>query len=155
MGKQISWVRTNQSIDLYDPPKGLVAEPGSFSGTPKEMAALILQQVETYPETHDQDSFIVGPYWSSILQEKIDSLYHCGTTMCVAGFAETFAHGSIERYSEGGDRAAALLGLSDDEVEALFYSASGEEAVEFLQLLASDESTVDDRKLLVTKIMRY
>lgn len=106
----------------------LVIEPGTFKGNERELAALIERQVETYPETFDMGGFIDGggdsvysghPYFE---QEKAElekkDPTACGTTLCIAGYAQLFVDGEITGSVVR--RGAELLGLYDGT--QLFYT---------------------------------
>lgn len=107
-------------------PKDHVAAGGSFTGTPQELAQLILDQVTTFPETHHQAQWVA------------QGSGECGTTMCVAGWAQWFVKGYVDEEIVQSE-AAGFLGLSEctplfgamlkpDQVrEALKCLANGEQ----------------------------
>jgi len=103
----------------------------------------IADVIETYPERHDQDSWIEnddGEAESSVIYngEEIS----CGTTQCVAGWALILNNGGLQavdsssvsdEYIFAGNStasaysimhdAASILGLSEDDAHTLFYAS--------------------------------
>jgi len=107
-----------------------VAPLGSFDGTPQQLAQLVLDQVVTYPETHDQRD------WES-----------CGTQACVAGWALLFSQGFVRRGIPTSSPAIAAaareaLGLSVNDAARLFFCVTEDQAKLALKALANGE-TVD------------
>ena len=107
----------------------LVAPLGSCDGTPQQLCQLVLDQVVTYPETHNQRD------------------WECGTQACVAGwtllFSRGFVYGGIPRSSPAIAAAAReALGLSVDDAARLFFCTTEEQAKLALKALANGE-TVD------------
>lgn len=135
--KGIQWYHGHRVVDsvksyyIYDLPEGMVAEPGSFTGTPQELAALIVRQITTYPETHNQDSFIDGNHSASGSYRD----HGCKTTMCVAGWISTFVQGKIASR-EVVDVAMKALDITEQDAQTLFYHTNEAEALQALQYLA-------------------
>lgn len=99
----------------------LIMEPGTFEGTEQELAAVIQRQIETYPETFDMGSYIdnddLGAVYGADKNEELKALREksgpmCGTTLCIAGYAQLFVDGKIT--NQVNFRAAELLGLAFD-----------------------------------------
>lgn len=123
---------TNSDFQIVYAKPNLVIEPGTFQGTEQELAKLIARQVETYPETFDMDAFIDGYYLEdkvhsdepdfedrkAELEKKDPSI--CGTTLCIAGYAQLFADGEINEKVIR--RGAELLGLH--EGTQLFFTST-------------------------------
>lgn len=114
---------------------------------PRDLNRIILQQVTENPETHDQ------------------GIWDCGTRKCVAGWACHFSRipirdgvvpasevpewlalklgeMTVNVYDEPPayrvkDVAQELLGIGSEDAEELFYDASNEEAVRFLEKLVN------------------
>lgn len=103
-----------------------VIEPGTFDGTPQQLRQLVLDQIITYPETHDQGD------WE-----------YCGTTACVAGWAMLLADGFVTRSfahpAVPEKRAAQLLGLDWYDTVRLFYTCTNDQAKAALKYLANGE----------------
>jgi len=71
----------------------------------KQLLAAVVNQIITYPETHNQNE------------------YHCGTSHCVAGWTQVLGHGPMLEYPANvWDDAADQLGLSPEEAHYLFLS---------------------------------
>lgn len=108
------------------PPGQAVAGPGSFEGTPQQLAQLIYDQLVTYPETYDQNHWVYQ--WND-----------CGTTMCVAGWAQWFIEGRVNPITVAvvaGDK----LGLTPEGRNELFWPMAGRDFVlESLKALANGE----------------
>lgn len=144
-----------------EPP--LVIEPGSFKGDSQELARVIQKQVENYPESFDMQSWVSttgdviynrSASWrvnnSRLEQLKAQDGTLCGTTMCIAGYAQLFVDGEIT--DEVHDRAAELLGLSPESM--LFYTGN-QTARELLNELvngtyddACERRAIEDRREL-------
>lgn len=105
-----------------------------------ELFKKILAQVTAHPETHDQSTWVeTSPY--------------CGTTRCAAGWAVALSKGENEgdydfrrRYVRErnlhfgwsyGNVGQHLLGIDDDQADALFYGADDAEAVELIREYAA------------------
>lgn len=111
------------SFEIHYVTPNLVIEPGTFKGTERELAKVIQRQVETYPETFDMGAFIDGysgkdrvdsdhPAFEQLkaeLEKKDPNV--CGTTLCIAGYAQLFADGHIDHTVTR--RGAELLGLQE------------------------------------------
>ena len=101
-----------------------VAPVGSFDGTPAQLAQLVLDQIVTYPETHDQTD------WFS----------YCGTTGCVSGWANMFARGYIETANHAPEISGReLLGLTPFDAYWLFFCTTNRQAQLALKFLANGE----------------
>ena len=123
---------------------------------PKALAAKILAQVESQPE-----SLYMG-FWEVFdNHERVDwkndpdeRAPGCGTTRCVAGWAVHFASNPGEGAWDARIRlavelgldghswmrvAARLLGLNEYDADVLFLQYGEAEAVEALRKLAADE----------------
>jgi hypothetical protein len=101
-----------------------VAPIGSFDGTPAQLAQLVLDQIVTYPETHDQRD------WFS----------PCGTTGCVSGWANMFAKGYFETANYAPETSGReLLGLTPFDAYWLFYCTTNQQAQHALKALANGE----------------
>jgi len=97
---------------------------GSFDGTPAELAQLVLDQIVTYPETHDQND------WFS----------WCGTTGCVSGWANMLARGYIETGNHAPEVSGReLLGLTPFDAYWLFFCTTNRQAQHALKALANGE----------------
>lgn len=124
--------KSNGSFEIHYVKPNLVIEPGTFRGTEQELAQAIQRQVETYPETFDMGAFIDGSsgednVWSdhpefeerkAELEKKDPNV--CGTTLCIAGYAQLFADGEITK--DVLRRGEALLGLN--EGTQLFFTSN-------------------------------
>lgn len=110
-----------------------VAELGSFQGTTQQLCQLVLDQVVTYPESHDQGD------WHYATEE-------CGTVACVSGWAQLLADGQVlptwlvrDGVQETELRGAELLGLSTYDAVRLFYGCTNDQAKLALKYLANGE----------------
>lgn len=110
-----------------------VAELGSFEGTTQQLCQLVLDQITTYPESHDQGD------WHYATEE-------CGTVACVSGWAQLLADGQVlptwlarDGVQETEARGAELLGLSAYDAVRLFYSCTNDQAKLALKYLANGE----------------
>lgn len=108
-----------------------VVELGSFEGTPQQLRQLVLDQLTTYPESHNQRD------WG---RNDID----CGTVACVAGWAMLFADGFVTKSHAISSkrleaRGAELLSLSPYDAIRLFYMVTEAQARMALKFLANDE----------------
>ncbi len=76
------------------------------SGLNKRLLSQVVNQLVAHPETHNQSS------------------WHCGTSHCVGGWSQVFAHGTeVHKYPEDSHTdATALLGLSLADAVWLFDS---------------------------------
>lgn len=119
----------------------------------KAVAQGVLNYFEKHPERHDQNSWFtiaVGDRRredTNLLSE--DNL--CNTTMCIAGTA-VFLTSGIEEFrtfqdddNEWFDAGSTLLGLSYDEADWLFYSASDETAKQAVEAIAGGSQEEFDR----------
>jgi len=89
----------------------------------KRLLAAVVNQIITYPETHNQDE------------------YHCGTSHCVAGWAQVLGHGPMLKYPTNiWDDAVGLLGLSQDDAHYLF---SSQRRISEIRIRASELITGD------------
>jgi len=69
----------------------------------KQLLADVINQIITHPETHNQ------------------SIWHCGTSHCVAGWTQVLGHGPRDQYPANVmEDAADLLGLSLEDADYLF-----------------------------------
>lgn len=101
-----------------------IMQAGSFDGTPMQLRQAVLDQIVTYPETHDQRDWVGD----------------CGTTACVAGWALMFQLGYLPWGSwEILVEAQRLLGLSDYDAVRLFHFTSNEQARLALKFLANGD----------------
>lgn len=110
-------------MDELPYPEKRVAEPGSFEGTKKQLAQLVLDQVTTYPETHDQSDYVSD----------------CGTTACVAGWTCLFQNGGLPLFGHADDEARKALGLNVTDAQRLFHHVTEEQARMALKFLANGE----------------
>lgn len=103
---------------------------GCYGDTPKQLAQSVLDQVITYPESHDQND------WVSC----------CGTTACVAGWVGLLHDGCVADTEwdarAPGYRAQKLLGLTAADAIRLFHFCTNAQAQLALKYLANGE-TVD------------
>lgn len=88
-----------------------------------ETARLVLDIVTRFPELHDQYDF-----------EREKS---CGTTRCIAGWAQFIHRGHVDGYVESD--AQHFLRLSYDDADRLFYTLNDAAAVRALEYLARGE----------------
>lgn len=123
---------SSSTCEIYYATPNLVIEPGTFKGTEQELAEVIKRQVETYPETFHMGGFIDGysgedsvssnhPKFEerkAELEKKDPNV--CGTTLCIAGYAQLFADGEITK--DVLRRGEALLGLN--EGTQLFFTSN-------------------------------
>jgi hypothetical protein len=95
-------------------------------------AQAILDIVRLNPEFHDQHEWY---------EEVNPNAPHCGTTMCVAGWAGWIHEGVVPDDDETKleDRAAEYLGLDWGEADRLFYTMSEDAAVRALEYVARGE----------------
>ena len=101
-----------------------IMQAGSFDGTPMQLRQAVLDQITTYPETHDQRDWVGD----------------CGTTACVAGWALMFQLGYLPWGSwEILVEAQRLLGLSDYDAVRLFHFTSNEQARLALKFLTNGD----------------
>lgn len=80
------------------------------------LARKVLDHVSNHPEVHDQGTFFD------------EAFPNCGTVACVAGWA-VILNGEHPMNLGGwkiGVRAQALLGLTDEQREALFFDTTSE-----------------------------
>lgn len=154
-------------VNFYAEPL-LVIKPGTFQGTKEELAALISKQIENHPESFNMggwiDSFHTGGavYDTGALRgsdfeeeakiqlEEMDGT-ECGTTLCIAGYAQLFVDGEVTEKVR--DRAAALLGLPWNEEndywhDELFY-LHDDQAREQIAKIA--DGSYDQREVLALK----
>lgn len=110
-----------------------VAELGSFEGTVLQLRQLVLDQITTYPESHDQGD------WHYATEE-------CGTVACVSGWAQLLVDGQVQPtwllrdgVQETEVRGAELLGLSTYDAARLFYTCTNDQAKLALKYLANGE----------------
>jgi hypothetical protein len=125
---------------LPEPP--LIIKPGSFKGSPEELRELILKQIEDYPEHFSMDSWSENDevYALGLSDVKavakvadMDGQRGCGTTMCIAGYAQLMVQGRIGRDVE--DVAKAAMNLSNTN---LFYMHNAD-AREYLRDLIEED----------------
>lgn len=150
--------------DVFFPEPPLVMEPGTFEGTKEELAAVIAKQVENYPSSFHMTAWVRntgaviygfnGGYSPHRYQEHIkrveslDGSEQCGTTMCIAGYAQLFVDGKITEDVQ--ERAGELLGLDS---ECLFF-VSNEEGKRLLNALADGTYTEEDARQAYNKRAR-
>lgn len=141
-------IRENSDWGHYwypEPP--LVIKPGTFTGTPQELAQAILRQVTEYPENFSMWTWIdLAGVWPKSEeaaraieeQAKLEGT-PCGTTMCIAGYAQLFTKGYVMDDTVTADAARALgianPDLPGDDDSFLFY-VSDERALAGLEYLA-------------------
>lgn len=102
-----------------------VMQAGGFDGTPMQLRQVVLDQITTYPETHDQRDWVSA----------------CGTTACVAGYALLFQLGYIP-IGDAFDvleEAQHLLDLDDYDAMRLFHYTTKEQARHALKFLANGD----------------
>jgi hypothetical protein len=130
----------------YLPEPRLIIKPGTFTGSVQELRELILEQVEEYPESFHMDSWIHNEKGveslsseptSSWLENVGEGTSSCGTTMCIAGYAQMFVEGKIDDNVE--TVAKDALGL---ESTALFYM-SNQDARRELERLVNEGAKVN------------
>lgn len=144
-------VEKHSRYQVFYPEPLLVVRPGSFKGTPQELATVIKQQIDTYPESFDMSSFVEegtghAAYSDSCNEEDLANVQKldktaCGTTLCIAGYAQLFVDGFID--TNVNPRAQDLLGIRSDW---LFF-AHNDTARRALDALATgtfDEDTFDE-----------
>lgn len=102
-----------------------IMEAGSFDGTPMQLRQAVLDQIVTYPDTHDQRDWVSD----------------CGTTACVAGWALMFQLGYVPNADAFDvlEEAQELLGLSDYDAMRLFHYTTKEQARHALKSLANGD----------------
>lgn len=102
-----------------------VMQAGSFDGTPMQLRQAVLDQIVTYPETHDQRDWVSD----------------CGTTACVAGYALLFqlGHIPIGDAFDVLEAAQGLLDLADYDAMRLFHYTTKEQARHALKFLANGD----------------
>ena len=102
-----------------------IMEAGSFDGTPMQLRQAVLDQIVTYPETHDQRNWVGD----------------CGTTACVAGWALLFQRGYIPIGSPWDvmEEAMELLDLAPYDAMRLFHYTTEEQARLALKFLVNGE----------------
>lgn len=76
----------------------------------KNLFRMIDDVITEHPDWHDQSSW----------QDSYSPMSSCGTTRCVAGWAQFFVKGKVAGDTPG--VAQQLLGLTGDEAHELFYS---------------------------------
>jgi len=125
----------------FFPEPRLLIKPGTFKGSTQELRELVLKQIEEYPESFHMDSWIHNEKGDeslfaepsvSWLENVGEGTSHCGTTMCIAGYVQTFVEGKIDNDVE--KVAKDALGL---ESTALFYM-SNEDARRELERLVNE-----------------
>lgn len=112
----------------------------------KAMAQAVVDYHLKYPGRHEQASWIGGPsyrYKMTVTEQNL-----CDTTMCAAGTA-VFVEQGIEGLNRCIDvnacgiwesEGARILGLTtDEEIQALFYDVSNEEAMDGLRAIAAGD----------------
>lgn len=102
-----------------------IMEAGSFCGTPMQLRQAVLDQIVTYPQTHDQRDWVSD----------------CGTTACVAGWALILSSGHLPA-GEAFDileEAQELLELSDYDAIRLFHYTNNSQACHALKFLANGD----------------
>lgn len=114
-----------------------------------KLAEKVLDQIELYPETHDQHQWIEDGWASdkftpADFQALCKNGLDCGTTACIAGHASLLAknaqhHAQVDNgtvYVNWERAGQVALGLSDDEACWLFYEMNNDEAIYKLRGLA-------------------
>ncbi|NWF27447.1 hypothetical protein HW130_14435 [Streptomyces sp. PKU-EA00015] len=118
-----------------------------------ELAARIRTEITQRPEHHDQAHWFTGDVLRP--DEDLDAPAHCGTTLCVAGYAAHFTghillpsgiavlpNTSKRRYIER--VAHALLGLTDSDADWLFHPLRAhDEVLAALGQLADGAAAID------------
>lgn len=111
---------------------------------PRELAAEILKQVRSHPDTHDQTQ------WGSCNDPNNNA---CKTTACIAGWAAILTGQAEYEYSPsvgnyhlvpplGGDFliiGQKALGLDDFDTSTLFYDCNDSEAAQALEYIVIGE----------------
>lgn len=102
-----------------------IMDAGSFEGTPMQLRQAVLDQIITYPETHDQREWVSD----------------CCTTACVAGWALIFVNGCVPIGDTFDvlEEAQELLELSDYDATRLFHYTTNEQACHALKFLANGD----------------
>lgn len=102
-----------------------VMQAGAFDGTPMQLRQVVLDQIVTYPETHDQRDWVSA----------------CGTTACVAGWALLFQLGYIPvgNAFDVLEEAQRLLDLDDYDAIRLFHYTNQSQARHALKFLANGD----------------
>lgn len=106
-----------------------VQDLGTFEGTTLQLRQLVLDQIITYPDSHDQSD------WGS----KGD----CGSTACASGWAQLFCDGTVQSRVVSPqapfNRGRELLGLSWYDATRLFLTTNNGQAKLALKYLANGE----------------
>lgn len=98
----------------------------------RETALAILNIIKVHPELHDQTEW--------------EAYSDCGTTRCIAGWAQWLHEGRVVDCDNSYDpndvvnAARRYLDISEDDADWLFYSTNDALAVRALELLAAGES---------------
>lgn len=103
-----------------------VMELGSFEGTPMQLRQAVLDQITTYPETHDQEDWVGN----------------CGTTACVAGWSLMLRDGRLpsDQPWNIAEQALKALDLTPYDAMRLFHYTTKDQAKLALKFLANGES---------------
>jgi hypothetical protein len=134
-------IQDDKGLYIYSYPEPpLVIKPGTFQGTPQELRALVLKQVENHPETFGMWTWIGG---NCEVREKsngellagLQPTTTCGTTLCIAGYAQLFVDGKLTDNVM--ERAEALLDLDEGQSNLFFLSNQG--ALEKLRDLVHED----------------
>ncbi|MFF3959185.1 hypothetical protein ACFYY1_39225 [Streptomyces sp. NPDC001890] len=125
-----------------------------------KLAARILNQIQARPHQHDQSAWMGGAL-SLSPDADLTAPAHCGTTLCVAGYAAHFtghtlqadvrsASGTTVAYKVEGEAlkvsevAQAELGLSTDDADVLFDPGTTQiEVLAALEQLADGATSID------------
>lgn len=111
-----------------------IVEYGTFEGTPRELAELILDQLTVYPETHDQGTWV--------------NLDTCETTMCIAGWAAAFTGSYMDTKWIYFHKGMHALGLTPRDAALLFIHTNNAQAVHAMQFLAKGDDIDWDKVML-------
>lgn len=96
-------------------------------------AQAVLDIIRLYPDKHDQTEWIGHSSW-------------CGTTMCVAGWAQWLHEGTVRAvvhafstHRDAEEASRDYLDLDEYDARKLFYDVTNDEAVAALEYLARGE----------------
>lgn len=124
----------------------------------RDLAKLILEQLEEKPHTHNQQ------YWfrKDRSGASVDTLMpgervECGTTLCVAGWAAYMNGYMLTSYEKGittatlpfgpqrqvPDVAQELLGISEMDAYILFHNTNNDEAIMALEQLVNGKDHIE------------
>jgi hypothetical protein len=127
----------------YIPEPPMVTAPGTFKGTPQEVRAIVLQQIEEHPDNFSMDGWAENnDHWamegySTIRIDAVKALdgdTMCETTLCIAGYAQLIVRGKITKNVA--NDAQHLLGLEND---SLFFMTNEDARAKLRDLVEQDK----------------